>query len=67
MSFDSRIGLAALIMAFVGIAVPIIWPDPKWVGWICLLIAAALSAWWVWLETDVQEIEETKKVLASVK
>jgi hypothetical protein len=49
-----RLGVAGLIMALIGIAVPILWPDKKIIGWICLTAALNLLAWWLWIESRSQ-------------
>ena len=47
MLFDSRIGMGGLIMAFLGIALPLLFPDKKWIGWICLAAGAVLGLIWI--------------------
>jgi hypothetical protein len=37
MSLGDRLGWAGLIMAFLGIALAFLWPDKKWIGWLCLI------------------------------
>jgi hypothetical protein len=51
MSWDRRLGVGALIVAFLSIASFYLWPDEKWIGWLCLLAALTLGAMWLWLET----------------
>ena len=46
LDFDSRLGLAGLIMALFGIAATYLWPDKKWIGWSCLVVAVALVMYW---------------------
>jgi|ERR1035438_1386241 hypothetical protein len=48
MALDSsgRLGWAGLIMALFGIAATYIWPDKKWIGWVCLVLTATLVLWW---------------------
>jgi hypothetical protein len=50
MSFDSRIGLAGLLMALIGVAVAYLWPDKKWIGWTCCCLAGLLIIGWSTLE-----------------
>ena len=50
MSRDSRIGIGGLVLAFLGIALPQLWPDQKWLGGICLACAAYFLLWWLALE-----------------
>jgi hypothetical protein len=46
MSLGDRAGIAGVIMAFIGIALPMLFPDKKWIGWVCLSIGAlCLIAW----------------------
>jgi hypothetical protein len=53
-AFGERLGLAGLIMALVAIAVPILWPDKKVIGWLCLLAVFVLAIWWLWIEFHLQ-------------
>lgn len=50
MSFADRLGLVGVILALFAIAAPYLWPDKKWIGWICISSAIALVVLWVWLE-----------------
>ena len=50
MRFDSRVGLAALIMGCFGVAAFWLWPDQKWIGWVFLAASAAGVCTWVYLE-----------------
>jgi hypothetical protein len=50
LGFDSRIGLAGLALALFGIAANYLWPDKKWIGWICMVLAAILLLYWGILE-----------------
>jgi hypothetical protein len=46
MTIDTRIGLAGLIVAFLGIAITVFCPDKRWVGGICLVAAGVLLIGW---------------------
>jgi hypothetical protein len=50
MEFSDRLGWVALIMAFVGLAITILWPTKRWIGWLSLSLAVVLGAVWGWLE-----------------
>jgi hypothetical protein len=50
MSFGDRLGLAGLVMALVAIAVSILWPSKKWIGWLSLSVAVILMLSWGWTE-----------------
>jgi hypothetical protein len=50
MSLGDRLGLAGLAMALIGIAIPILWPDKKWIGWLSLILAVLLAIGWAVLE-----------------
>ncbi len=43
-------GLAGLIVALFSIAAFYLWPEKRFIGWMCLLAAAILSASWLWAE-----------------
>jgi hypothetical protein len=50
MEFSDRLGWVALIMAFVGIAITILWPTKRWIGWASLGLAVVLGVVWAWIE-----------------
>jgi hypothetical protein len=50
MSFDNRLGIAGVLLALLGIALMYLAPQRKEFGWISLLIAVVLVAWWVYFE-----------------
>ncbi len=50
MALGDRLGLAGLVMALIGIAVAILWPDNKWIGWISFSAALILAVAWAWME-----------------
>ena len=50
LGFDRRLGIAGLFMGLVGIAASILWPDEKWIGWICLFVATCLLLYWAAIE-----------------
>ena len=50
MSLGDRLGLAGVILAFIAIAAPYLWPDKKWIGWIALGCALMLGLAWGWME-----------------
>lgn len=50
MSLGDRMGILGAILALIALAVTILWPDRKWVGWISLAGAVALLLGWGWLE-----------------
>lgn len=54
MVLADRLGLAALIMTFIGVALVYLWPDQRWIGWICLAIGVALCVGW--LGTELRKI-----------
>lgn len=54
MSFGDRLGLAGLIVGLLAIAAFYLWPDKKWIGWLCLIAAVILSLAWVELEFQEQ-------------
>jgi hypothetical protein len=54
MSLGDRLGVWGLIVALLGIAASILWPDKKWIGWLCLTAAVSLLAMWLWFEFRLQ-------------
>jgi hypothetical protein len=58
MSLDlgSRLGLAGVALALFSIAAFYLWPDKKWIGWVCLVAAALLLLVW--------GVEEAKQVFS---
>src|SRR5260370_28230174 len=50
MSWDTRIGIAGLIMAFAGVGFTILWPSKRRLGWFCLSTAMLLGLCWTWIE-----------------
>jgi hypothetical protein len=46
MSLGDHLGIAGLIMAFVGTAIAVLWPDKRWIGWLALVLAAGLLVGW---------------------
>ncbi|MGA2716909.1 MAG: hypothetical protein ABSG41_27800 [Bryobacteraceae bacterium] len=50
MSIGDRAGIAGLIMAFIGIALPLLFPDKKWIGWVCFGVGALLGIAWLVFE-----------------
>ena len=50
MEFADRLGWAALVMTFIGIAITILWPTKRWIGWTSLAIALVLAGAWAWPE-----------------
>jgi hypothetical protein len=52
MSLGDRLGSAGLIVALFGIAAMYLWPDKKWIGWLCLVVAALLCVYWLRIELN---------------
>ena len=50
MELADRLGWIALIMAFLGLGITILWPTRRPIGWISLAIGAILGCVWAWLE-----------------
>jgi hypothetical protein len=50
LSLGDRLGIVGLIMAIFGIAITILWPDKKWVGWTFLAVGILACLGWGWLE-----------------
>jgi hypothetical protein len=50
MPLGDRLGWGGLILALLGIAVAILWPDKKWIGWLSLCSAGVLLVAWGWME-----------------
>jgi hypothetical protein len=56
MSTGDRLGWVGLIVALLGIAVAVLWPSQRWIGWVCLAAAGLLGVGWVWHELRSQII-----------
>jgi hypothetical protein len=50
MSRGDRLGIAGLILGLIGIAIAILWPTVKWVGWGAVAVAIGLGICWAILE-----------------
>jgi hypothetical protein len=50
MSVDTRIGLVGLVVALFSIAAFYLWPDKKWIGWLCLSVGIVLLIGWIVFE-----------------
>jgi hypothetical protein len=57
MGFGERLGVAGIILAFFGIAAPILWPDKKWIGYASLLCAIGLLFAWGWVEFSAAKLD----------
>jgi hypothetical protein len=47
LDLGTRLGFAGVVLALFSIGAFYIWPDKKWIGGICLFLAAALALAWV--------------------
>src|SRR5438067_1552722 len=50
MSIDTRIGIVGLLVALFSIAAFYLWPDKKWIGWLCFSVGMILLAGWIVFE-----------------
>ncbi len=46
LDLGARLGIAGVFLALFSIAAFYIWPDKKWIGWVCLVIAVVLLLAW---------------------
>lgn len=65
MELGDRLGIVGLILALVGLAVTILWPTKRWIGYVSLTGAGILLLWWVGIELHehfrkVQSASNTK-------
>lgn len=53
MSIDLNVAglVVGVVMALAGLGVQILWPDKKWIGWICIGMAIVVMAGWVLYES----------------
>jgi hypothetical protein len=49
MSFGDNLAVWGLIVCVIGIGIAILWPTQRWLGWLCIGVAAMLILGWVWL------------------
>jgi hypothetical protein len=68
MSLGDRMGLLGAILALVALAVTILWPDKKWIGWLALGAALFLLVGWAWLEvgSELPRLRTTYPLLSAV-
>jgi hypothetical protein len=64
MSFDSRIGIASLIVGLLGIGITILFPNQKILGWLCIGLALLGGVGWIYLEVR-PEGKKTEDVKAT--
>jgi hypothetical protein len=50
MSTGNRIGIAGLVGTLFGVAAFYVWPNNRWIGWVCLAIALLLLVAWAYRE-----------------
>jgi hypothetical protein len=46
LDFGARLGIAGLVLGLFSVAAFYIWPEKKWIGWVCLVMAVALILAW---------------------
>ena len=61
MAFGDRLGLVGLILAFLAVAIAVLWPGKKWIGWVSFAGAILLVGYWVWLEVGPRAIVAHQK------
>jgi hypothetical protein len=59
LDLGSRLGIVGVVLALFSIAALYLWPDKKWIGWVCLLAAALLLLVW--------GVEEAKQFMSGGK
>src|ERR1700722_8287667 len=64
MAFSDRLGMASLIVAFFGIAAMYLWPDKKWIGWVCLVVAIISAVIWAGSELHLDGRKPVRSSLA---
>ncbi len=67
MSFGDRLGIVGVILAFVAIAAPYLWPDKKWIGWLSLSCAVVMLLAWGWSEvgSSLPRFRETHPIAST--
>lgn len=53
-STDRRLGIAGLLVAAFGIAITILWPNIRWLGWIFLLFGVLGAFVWIFAEIKIR-------------
>ncbi len=66
MSLGDRLGFAGLIVAIIGIALVYLWPDKRWIGWLCLILVVPLTLAWITLEMRQASWNLDKSLLAYI-
>jgi hypothetical protein len=50
MGLGDRLGFVGILLALIGIAITLLWPTKRWIGWVCLVLAGILGLSWAGLE-----------------
>ncbi len=57
MDFVTRIGILGIILALAGVAVTVLWPTKRWIGYLCLVGAFGVLCYWPYLEYMNRHLE----------
>lgn len=59
MALGDRLGVAGLILSFIGLGITILWPTKRWIGWTCVAVAAVLCLAWGGIEWRQRNAQKT--------
>src|ERR1041385_7261948 len=67
MSFETRLAVAGIavgaVLTFIGTGITILWPDKKWLGWACLVLAALIfGGLVVWLAFELRQSQGNSRL-----
>jgi hypothetical protein len=66
LDLSSRLGLLGVVLALFSIAAFYMWPDKKWIGWMCLIFAGGLVLAWGVIEVKEKIENQAISLVVSV-
>jgi hypothetical protein len=67
LSLGDRSGIAGLIVGLFGIAAMYLWPEKKWIGWLCLVVGMVVAGSWLILEfRSVLRLSRSHRLISAI-
>jgi hypothetical protein len=66
MSFSDNLAVFGVFLAFGGIAVTILWPTQRWIGWLCLAAAFVVLAIWGWRVRHYEPPQQSRLEISNI-